>query len=845
MAVQMEDIVASIKGDTSDITAKFNDLKSKIDDFGGTVEKTNSKLSEFIKPAAFIAAGAALTKSLTEPMLGFAKSAILAADSLEQAELAYTTMLGSGKAAQKMLNEMRDFAKTTPFEFPELIESGKRLIAFGFNAEQIIPTLRNVGDAVSGLSGNSETMNRVIRAMGQIQAKGRLMTQEMNQLSEAGIRAWDMLADHLGITVAEAMDRVSKKQIDSATALTAIQDGMAREFGGMMEKRSKTLTGIFSNLQDTLSILMQSIGREIMEAFNLKGALKSVQQFAEDAATWFTSLEAGTKRMILIMVAAFAAGGPILVAVGAFMAAMSVITAPMLVTGAIITGIIAGTVAIAAKWEELKSKSTILATVVMALTNAFAFIKDVFSALSDAADKLMIRLGAMAAVVELVGKQLFSTSAFSKEAWEQTIEQVKAIDQWAAAQIKAVDEGRNATEVQLKLTKAVEDGAAASKNAAREARKLAAERKALAEETSKQIFTETFAREDREFKDRYSGSDTMRDNSEARIRGIQGMQADMQKGIEARKRADEDYYIESVQLADAAFQAEMEAQQRGEQAYQEYLGRKIVAQTKAEIEAEGKNQEHLGRFIVAQTQAQQQMAFGWKDVFGSMSQSAQFAFGAIRSQFANTIADMVEGTVSWRDFWKASQRALITSSVNWAIDIVGSFIAKNAMILATEGATALGVTSIWTGTFAAVTGGFASMSSAIAVFFTGTIIPMFASVGTAVATFLSSIASALTLSIFGAPFSAPVWAAVGLVLAAVGVISAFAFGAFAEGGIVKGPMMGLVGEAGPEAIIPLDQLGSIMGGGETTVIVELEGRVLAKAVFDGMPSVMRLRGMSA
>jgi hypothetical protein len=37
---------------------------------------------------------------------------------------------------------------------------------------------------------------------------------------------------------------------------------------------------------------------------------------------------------------------------------------------------------------------------------------------------------------------------------------------------------------------------------------------------------------------------------------------------------------------------------------------------------------------------------------------------------------------------------------------------------------------------------------------------------------------------------------------------------FADGGIVTGPTMGLVGEAGPEAIIPLSRLGG-MGGGQT------------------------------
>lgn len=38
---------------------------------------------------------------------------------------------------------------------------------------------------------------------------------------------------------------------------------------------------------------------------------------------------------------------------------------------------------------------------------------------------------------------------------------------------------------------------------------------------------------------------------------------------------------------------------------------------------------------------------------------------------------------------------------------------------------------------------------------------------------------------------------------------------FAEGGIVTSPIVGLVGEAGPEAIIPLDRLGKMGGGGST------------------------------
>jgi hypothetical protein len=48
---------------------------------------------------------------------------------------------------------------------------------------------------------------------------------------------------------------------------------------------------------------------------------------------------------------------------------------------------------------------------------------------------------------------------------------------------------------------------------------------------------------------------------------------------------------------------------------------------------------------------------------------------------------------------------------------------------------------------------------------------------------------------------------------------------FADGGIVTGPTLGLIGEAGPEAVIPLNQ----MGGGTTNLTVNVEGSVIAEA----------------
>lgn len=478
------------------------------------------------------------------------------------------------------------------------------------------------------------------------------------------------------------------------------------------------------------------------------------------------------------------------------------------------------------------------------MTSAVSYAKSIFTEFANAAEKLFIRFGAIAAVIEIVGKQIFSLSVLNKEAWQQTLQQVEAIDKWAAAEIKAVDAVKNSTVEMKTATTQAKEYTVSQKTlgeqivqytqiqvkAHQEAKQAIMERiaaeielgirqKEYAAEVSKQVFGEIFEAEERRIKDTYAGSAVMIDNIKAKLKGLADMHEDIKKGQDAATQA----YIDQAMAADAA----------------------LVEQTAAEVRADGKNQEYQGKFIVMQEQKRQAMLFGWKDVFGSMSQSASFAFGQIRASFGQSIVDLTQGTASWGKFWKSTQGALLNSSIQWGIDVVGSFIAKNAMILATETITATSVTAIWSATSAAVLGAFGAMAGGIATFFTATIIPMFAAIGEVVMGFLSAIAGALDISIFGAPFSIPVWAAVALVAAAVGAISAFAFGAFAEGGIITKPTMALMGEAGPEAVIPLSKLGQLGGGGRTTVVVELDGRTIAKSVFDHMPSVWRIRGAAA
>lgn len=210
--------------------------------------------------------------------------AVQAAGNFQQVQAAMTNMLGSAEQAKNLLGQLQDFAAKTPFEFNDVAAASQKFLAFGFTAEQIIPTLRAVGDAAAGVGLGKEGIDRITLALGQMAAKSKVQSDEMLQLTEAGIPAWQMLADKIGTSVPQAMDMVSKGAVDAQTGLQALVGGMEEKFGGMMDQQAQTITGTWSNMMDGLSQSAIAVGQQISDALNLPDLFSSLgdslQQFA-------------------------------------------------------------------------------------------------------------------------------------------------------------------------------------------------------------------------------------------------------------------------------------------------------------------------------------------------------------------------------------------------------------------------------------------------------------------------------------------------------------------------------------------------------------------------------------
>ena len=266
-------LLVKIGADTSDLRKELNATKRQIKGAFGSDFMNISKKAE----TALVGIGAAF--------IALAGISVKSAAELQNVQIAMTNMLGSAEKAGAFIKEMQAFAAKTPFSFNDVTKAAQKFLAFGFTAEQVIPTLTAVGDAAAGVGAGQDGVNRLTLALGQIAAKGKLASQEMMQITELGIPAWKMLADTMGTSIAEAQDKVTKGAVDSQTALQALVGGMEGKFSGMMDQQSKGIQGTWSSMIDGLEQTAAQAGLKIADALNLPAIFSGLGEIFTNFAT--------------------------------------------------------------------------------------------------------------------------------------------------------------------------------------------------------------------------------------------------------------------------------------------------------------------------------------------------------------------------------------------------------------------------------------------------------------------------------------------------------------------------------------------------------------------------------
>lgn len=264
------------------------DIEQKV---GNAWDKAGTKLQQSLWGGLKALVGLGVTKALSSA----AWRAYTLAGNLQQADVAFTTMLGGAEAAKKMLQDLSDFAANTPFELTGVRQTAKQLLAYGIEAHKIIPTLKALGDVSAGLSVPIE---QVAYAYGQVKSAGRLVGNDLKQFINAGVPIIQELAKNMGVAESQIKDMVSAGKIWFADVEKAFQT-MSSEWGkfaNLMEKQSDTMMGAWSNLQDSIDSLGEAIGS--LFTGEVGGLFKWMASIVEAVKEWAVAHPVLTKALV-------------------------------------------------------------------------------------------------------------------------------------------------------------------------------------------------------------------------------------------------------------------------------------------------------------------------------------------------------------------------------------------------------------------------------------------------------------------------------------------------------------------------------------------------------------------
>lgn len=236
-----------------------------------------------------------------------AKDVINTGAAFESLEGRLTSLLGSTDKARDAFGQIKDLARTTPFEVAGLTEAYVKLVAFGLQPS--MSQMQAIADTAATLGGGTEALSRVTLALGQAWTKSKLQGDEILQLAEAGVPVWDLLAKATGKNVAE-LQKMSEAGTLGRSVILKLIDALGQENLGASAKLMETYSGAVANAKDALAEFYDMIAksgvleyltdqlRDLLAEFDRMKDNGELKTLAKDIADGFVKTAEGIKTAV-------------------------------------------------------------------------------------------------------------------------------------------------------------------------------------------------------------------------------------------------------------------------------------------------------------------------------------------------------------------------------------------------------------------------------------------------------------------------------------------------------------------------------------------------------------------
>ena len=265
---------------------------------------------------------------LVQKSTSFFQSFISDASEYESLMVRLKVATGDASTAMKEFEELKDFASKTPFDLPGVVDASIMFRNAGIEAENIIPTIKMLGDVAQG---NNEYFNRMALNFMQIKSAGKATMQDLNQFAYMGIPIKQVLKDMgmEGDTSFEAIQMAFKRMTSEGG-----------QFYNSMNANAGTMSGSMSNLRDSIQQVRAELGNQLLPVISsvtraiseMLSELKETQIF-QNIKNKFIELANTIKYNLDSIIATIIKVGTIITEVGiVFATAWSIINYPITLT---------------------------------------------------------------------------------------------------------------------------------------------------------------------------------------------------------------------------------------------------------------------------------------------------------------------------------------------------------------------------------------------------------------------------------------------------------------------------------------------------------------------------------
>lgn len=265
----------------SDAHKRLSNEQKKVEANFKSIQNSQRKLMD---TSGQLARQLALIFSVSQ-IEGYIMKLVKVRGEFELQNTALASILQNKDQADKLFGQITELAVKSPFTLMQLNTYTKQLAAYSVEYEKLYDTTKMLADVSAGLGVD---MQRLILAFGQVKAANFLRGTETRQFTEAGINMLGELAKYYTelegriVSVAEVQERQFKRMISFADVEEVFKrlTSAGGMFYNMQERQAETLAGMMSNLQDSIDIMLNSIG-ESNEGV-LKGVISTLRTIVDN-----------------------------------------------------------------------------------------------------------------------------------------------------------------------------------------------------------------------------------------------------------------------------------------------------------------------------------------------------------------------------------------------------------------------------------------------------------------------------------------------------------------------------------------------------------------------------------